>query len=147
MSIQIISDIIYDNKEKLTDNEYKIIMDNLMILNKYTDDLELKLTREFMEQFFYHSHLNNPLFLYIYCNHDLSLRVMYKGFIKYLKIGELILFEKYYNTTTKEYLEIKGKVEKIMPKYSVISFDDTNRKKMSNITLCKISFYPYITVE
>ncbi len=147
MSVQTISNIIFDNKEKLTDGEYKTIMDNLMIFNRYTDDLETRLSREFMEQFYYHSNTNNKLFNYFLWNGGISInsKISHIGYIKYP--SDTILYKKCFNKTTKQYVEVKAKIEKIMPKYTYILFDNTRRKKISNITLCKIIFYPYICIE
>ena len=66
MSIQDISNIIFNVKEKLTDNEFKQIMDNLMVLNKQTDNKENLLVSEFYKQQLYYLPCNNNCFSFHY---------------------------------------------------------------------------------
>ena len=74
MSAQIISNIVFDIKEKLTDLEFKTIMDELQTLNntklvKTDDDVKLLMYNILYEQFsffvqqYYHSFKNDKQFV------------------------------------------------------------------------------------
>lgn len=143
--INTISDIIYDVKEKITDAQYKSIMECLMELNKNKEDIETEMSRDFFKQFFYHSHKNNNCFFYMYVNQDNSLFVSfeYKAFRLYL--NHQFLYSKSFNCVDKSITVSYAKIVKICPKYCVIEVNNY-QKKISNKTLVKLIFFPLIEI-
>ncbi len=104
MSIQNISNIIYDIKEKLTDYEFKMIMDNLMSINKQIpeENTEQSFINAFYRQFFHHSHQNNRYFKYQYVNQDNSIILFYEHLTKRLCIGDTFIYEKVFDCNVVE---------------------------------------------
>ncbi len=145
MSIQNISDTIFNIKEKLTDYEFKYIMDNLMLLNKKIpeEDTEQSFINAFYRQFFHHSHQNNRYFKYQYVNQDNSIILFYEYTTKRLCIGDTFIYEKVFDNNVVE--NIEATIVKISPRYTIIKVNNYN-KKISNITLCKVYNYPYIII-
>jgi hypothetical protein len=45
-NVKNISEIVYDIREKLTDHQYKIIMDNLTALNNKKEEVEAEVEEE-----------------------------------------------------------------------------------------------------
>ena len=145
MSIQNISNIIYDIREKLTDYEFKMIMDNLMSINKQIpeENTEQSFINAFYRQFFHHSHQNNKYFKYQYINQDNSIILFYEHLTKRLCIGDTFIYEKIFDDNVVE--NIEAIIVKISPRYTIIKVNNYN-KKISNITLCKVYNYPYIII-
>ena len=152
--LQNLSDIVCDIKEKLTDLEYKSIMDELQTLNntklvKTDDDVKLLMHNFLFEQFsffvqqYYHSSKNNKQFVCVYTEQDGILTCRHLSSIKQLKKGDEIVYKKDFDNNTVSSTVKKCIIDKIMPKYTILKFDDYE-KKISNITLCKILYYPYI---
>ena len=133
--LQNISNIVFDIKEKLTDLEFKSIMDELQkINNNNMDDCY------FYKQKFYHSSQANVFFMYIFCEQDNTIRCcnLKEKVVKNLKNGDEIVYNQ----------EKKCKILKINPKYTIIEIDNqTTLEKISNTTLCKILYYPYVSKD
>lgn len=143
--IQTISNIIYDVKENITDSQYKSIMECLMELNKNKQDVETDLTRDFYKQFFYHSHKNNNCFFYLYVNQDNSLWTSFEYQSFRLQMNSQFIYSKVFNSHDKSIAVSYTRIVKIMPKYCVIDVDGF-QKKISNKTLSKLVFFPYIEI-
>ena len=117
MSVQDISNIIFNIKEKLTDNEFKEIMDNLMVLNKQTDSTENILVAEFYKQQFYHLPHNNNCFYFHYMNEDNTLFTNFEYDTKRMKVGDTFLYEKVFNYIDGSINENVATIVRINPKY------------------------------
>lgn len=143
--ITTISDIIYDIRENLSSIQYKTIMECLMELNKKKDDDETELTRDFFRQFFYHSPKNNNCFFYMYVNQDNTLWASYEYKSVRLSIDYSFLYSKTFNCIDKTITKTNARIVKIMPKYSILMIDNYH-KKVSNKTLVKILYFPYIEI-
>lgn len=147
MSVQNISNIIYDIKEKITDGEYKNILDELMMINKqlFSKD-EMNFSNKFFKQFFYHNHQNNKCFKYQYIQHDNSILLFHDFMTTRLCQGDDFIFEEIYNSFNNTVEIIKAKILKISPRYTILQINNF-QKKVSNLTLCKVVFHHYITIE
>ena len=150
MSIQDISNIVYDIKENITDKQFKSIMDNLLIINKQLPNNQQTITEEtfvnmFYKQFFYHSNHNNKLYKYQYLIQDGSILLFYENTSTRLCIGNTFTYEKIYDSIDGIIENVIAKVKRIMPKYSVLTINNFD-KKISNCTLNKLVQHPYITI-
>ena len=138
MSVEKITNIIYDFKEKLTDLEYISVMNELKkIYNTQTNKPD---DYKFYKQKFYHSLQANAFFMYIFCEQDNTIRCcnLKQKVVKNLKNGDEIVYNQ----------EKKCKILKINPKYTIIEIDNqTTLEKISNTTLCKILYYPYVSKD
>ncbi len=150
MSIQAISNIIYDIKDNLTDFQFKSIMDTLLILNKQlpTNDKKKAITEEdwcnkFYKQYFYHSNQNNKLYKYQYIMQDQSLLIFYEYTTKRVCVGNHFIYERVYDDELIE--DTDATIINITPKYCKLLINN-HQKKISNLTLCKLIHYPYIVI-
>ena len=147
MATQEISNIIYDIKEQISDQQFKTIMDNLMELNKLKkdEDSEDELKKEFFRQFFYHSHKNNNCFFYQYNNQNNSIWTSFVYQANLFNINDQFLYSKTFDVLTHEIKVSYARITKIMPRYCYIEVDGFN-KKISNLTLTKVVYFPYINL-
>ena len=136
MSAQKMTNVIYDLKEKLTDLEYITVMDELKKI--YDTEAYKPDDYNFYKFFFYHSSQANAFFMYVFCEQDNTIRCCNRKekVIKNLKIGDEIDYNQ----------ENKCKILKINPKYTINKIDNqVTLEKISNTTLCKILYYPYVS--
>lgn len=150
MSVQDISNVIFEVKEQLTDNQFKSIMDNLLVLNKQIPNKQQTITEEdwcnqFYKQYFYHSNHNNKLYKYQFLNQDGSILLFYENTSTRLCIGNTFTYEKIYDSIDGIIENVEAKVKRIMPKYTVLIINNFD-KKISNCTLNKLYNHPYITI-
>ena len=150
MSIQTISNIIYDIKDNLTDFQFKSIMDTLLILNKQipTNNKKEAITEQtfvglFYKQYFYHSNHNNKLYKYQYIMQDQSLLIFYEYLTKKVSSGFQFTYERVYDDELIE--DTDATIINITPKYCKLLINN-HQKKISNLTLCKIIHFPYIVI-
>ena len=68
-NVKNISEIVDDIKEKLTDYQYKTIMDNSMALNNKKEEVEAEVEEETDEELEELSEQISILNIYIYTNH------------------------------------------------------------------------------
>ena len=129
-------------------------MDELQTLNntkvvKTDDDVTLLMYNFFYDQFFffvqqyYHSSKKNEQFVCVYTEQDGISRCCHLSSIKQLKKIDGIVHKKDFDNNPISSTVKKCIIDKIMLKYTILKFDDYE-KKISNITLCKILYYPYI---
>ena len=143
--IETISDIVCDIKENITDIQYKTIMECLLELNKKKTDDEIELTRDFFKQYFYHSPKNNNCYYYMYVSQDNSLWLSFEYKSHRLYVNNEFLYSKTFNCADNSINLTYAKILKIMPKYCLIEVDNY-QKKVSNKTLTKILYFPYINI-
>lgn len=145
--INTISDIIYDVKQNITDNQYKTVLESLAKLvptTKDHDNLLAEYTNDFYKQFFYHNHINNFQFNYTYFEQSNTLWIQHTGVSPHqISINQQFLYSKSFNPTTRDIKISYARVLKLLPKYSIIEYSG-RQKKISNRTLSKIFFYPYV---
>ena len=150
MSVQDISNIVYDVKDSLTDYQFKSIMDMLMDVNKQLPNNQQTLTEEdwcnlFYKQHFYHSNHNNKFYKFQYLIQDGSILLYYDNTINRLCIGHKFIYEKVFDSFDETIENVEATVKRVMPKYTVLTINNFD-KKISNLTLNKIVQHPYITI-
>lgn len=148
--INTISDIIYDVKQNITDNQYKTVLESLAKLvptTKDHDNLLAEYTNDFYKQFFYHNHKNNFQFSYTYFQQNNILWIQHRGSFPYqININQQYLYSKTFDPLTRDITFCYARILKIMPKYVIIEISG-RQKKISNRTLAKIVFYPFIFIK
>jgi hypothetical protein len=148
--INTISDIIYDIKDKLKDHEYKTILEclaKIVPIAKEDDKLLIDYTNDFYKQFFFHHHKNNFQFNYTYFQQSNILWIKQIGSMPHqISINQQYLYSKSFNQSTRDIECCYARVLKIMPKYCIIDVSGSLRK-ISNKTLAKSYYYPYIKIS
>lgn len=148
MSIQNISNVIFEIKEQLTDKQFKTIMDELMNVNKQLPNNQLTENdwcNLFYKQHFYHSNTNNRFYKHQYLIQDGSILLYYDNTINRLCIGHKFIYEKIFDTFDDTIENVEATIKRVMPKYTVLTINNFD-KKISNLTLNKIVQHPYITI-
>jgi hypothetical protein len=143
-TIQHISNVVFSIKDKISDGEFKDILDNLMKLHQVEDE-DQKMINLYYKTFWFHSHKNNYCFHYCYNLKNNTLTTIHENNIQTFAVGNEITYELEYHYDTKETIDHKAKITKITPKYVHLEVNNCHQKH-SNTTFCKLVNYCYVNI-